>query len=440
VTPKGLPDFTLVSIIEPSSHDPGTAYLAANRYKLDDLKPYLFKTTDYGANWTLITDGIDADDFTRVIREDPMRPELLYAGTETGLYVSFNDGESWRKWQANFPVVPVRDMVVKDDDLVIATHGRAFWIFDDLAVLRQADSEVLAASAHLFQPEDAVRFREGIVGSPLRGQSPAGASGENPPAGAVIWYYLKDSGETVTLTIRDDSGTEVATFSSQEDPDRVGTPRNPPPDPIAAGVGLNRFVWDLRYPGPLQIPGAIYRRYDPIGPIAAPGRYEVELRTEGFRSTQSFEVLADPRLETTQEEFDELNRFLLSVRDEITSTHETIFGIRDLRDRLELQISSGDLGGAARRDGELVARELLIIEEQLIQFRAKATQDLINYPVRLNDKLSTLATLVEMSDSPPAAQDYELFDDLKVRIQEVEEQLDDLMENTDWTRIGMEVN
>jgi chromosome segregation ATPase len=145
-------------------------------------------------------------------------------------------------------------------------------------------------------------------------------------------------------------------------------------------------------------------------------------------------------LETTQEEFDELNRFLLSVRDEITSTHETIFGIRDLRDRLELQISSGDLGGAARRDGELVARELLIIEEQLIQFRAKATQDLINYPVRLNDKLSTLATLVEMSDSPPAAQDYELFDDLKVRIQEVEEQLDDLMENTDWTRIGMEVN
>jgi len=220
----------------------------------------------------------------------------------------------------------------------------------------------------------------------------------------------------------------------------VGTPRNPPPDPIAAGVGLNRFVWDLRYPGPLQIPGAIYRRYDPVGPIAAPGRYEVELRTDGFRSTQSFEVLADPRLETTQEEFDELNRFLLSVRDEITSTHETIFGIRDLRDRLELQISSGDLGGAARRDGERVARELLIIEEQLIQFRAKATQDLINYPVRLNDKLSTLATLVEMSDSPPAAQDYELFEDLKVRIQEVEEKLDDLMENTDWTRIGMEVN
>jgi photosystem II stability/assembly factor-like uncharacterized protein len=431
VTPEGFPEFTLVSIIEPSSHDPGTAYIAANRYKLDDLTPYLFKTMDYGANWTLITDGIEPDDFTRVVREDPTRPGLLYAGTETGLYVSFDDGASWRRWQSNFPVVPVRDMVVKDDDLVIGTHGRSFWIFDDLAVLRQADSGLFAAAAHLFQPEDPVRFREGVVETPLRGQSPPGASGENPPAGAVIWYHLQDPGQTVTLTFRDESGTEVATFSSVEDPDRVGTPRNPPPDPIAAEAGLNQFVWDLRYPGPLQIPGAIYRRYDPIGPIAAPGRYEVEMRTDGFRSTRSFEVLPDPRLETTQEEFDELNRFLLAVRDEITSTHETVFRIRDLRDRLEVQIDSGLSGEGARRDGERIARQLLIIEEKLIQFRAKATQDLINYPVRLNDKLSTLFTLVEKSDSPPAAQDYELFDDLKVRIQEVVAELDDLVETTD---------
>jgi chromosome segregation ATPase len=164
------------------------------------------------------------------------------------------------------------------------------------------------------------------------------------------------------------------------------------------------------------------------------------MRTDGFRSTRSFEVLPDPRLETTQEEFDELNRFLLAIRDEITSTHETVFRIRDLRDRLEVQIDSGLSGEGARRDGERIARQLLIIEEKLIQFRAKATQDLINYPVRLNDKLSTLFTLVEKSDSPPAAQDYELFDDLKVRIQEVVAELDDLVETTDWTRLGMEVN
>jgi hypothetical protein len=336
--------------------------------------------------------------------------------------------------------VPVRDLIVRDDDLVIATHGRSFWIFDDLAVLRQADSRILAASAHLFQPEDAVRFREGIAGSPLRGQSPAGASGENPPAGASVWYYLRDPGQTVALTFRDEFGTEVATFSSRPDPDRVGTPRNPPPDPIPSDAGLNRFVWDLRYPGPVQIPGAIYRRYDPIGPIAAPGRYEVEIRTEGFTSTQSFELLPDPRLDTTQEEFDEQNRFLLAVRDEITSTHETILRMRDLRDRLEAQIGTDLLGEDTRRDGERIAREFLIIEEQLIQFRAKATQDLINYPVRLNDKLSTLFTLVEMSDSPPAAQDYELFDELKVRIQAVIAELDELVETTDWRRFRMLVS
>jgi hypothetical protein len=336
--------------------------------------------------------------------------------------------------------VPVRDMVVKDDDLVIGTHGRSFWIFDDLAVLRQAEAGVFAASAHLFRPEDPVRFREGVVGTPLGGQSPPGASGENPPAGAIIWYHLKEAGETVTLTFRDETGTEVATFSSEEDPDRVGTPRNPVPDPIAAESGLNRFVWDLRYPGPLQIPGAIYRRYDPIGPIAAPGRYEVELQTGGFSSSQSFELLPDPRLDTSQEEFNELNRFLLAIRDEITSTHETVFRIRDLRDRIEIQIGSDLTDEDTRREAERIARELLIIEEQLIQFRAKATQDLINYPVRLNDKLSTLFTLVEKSDSPPAAQDYELFDDLKVRIQEVVAELDDLVETTNWSRIGMEVN
>jgi len=440
VTPDGFPDFTLVSIIEPSSHEPGTAYLAANRYKLDDLTPYFFKTSDYGENWTLITDGIEANDFARVIREDPTRPGLLYAGTETGLYLSFDDGGTWRRWESNFPVVPVRDMVVKDDDLVIGTHGRAFWIFDDLAVIRQASAEAFSAAAHLFNPENPVRFRDGISRSPLGGQSPHGAVGENPPAGAVLWYYLQEPGQTVTLTFRDASGIEVATFSSVENPDAVGTPRNPPPDPIAAEAGLNRFVWDLRYPGPLQIPGAIYRRYDPIGPIAPPGRYTVEMRAGGYRATQEFEVLADPRLDTTIEEFEALNRFLLAVRDEITSTHETVVRIRNLRDRIGVQTGGDDVSAEVRAAGERVARDLLIIEEKLIQFRAEATQDLINYPVRLNDKLSTLFTLVEFSDSSPAAQDYELFDDLKVRVGEVVEELDDLVDDTDWSELGMEVN
>ena len=223
-----------------------------------------------------------------------------------------------------------------------------------------------------------------------------------------------------------------------------GPPRssdlNPPPDPISAEAGLNQFVWNLRYPGPLQIPGAIYRRYDPIGPIAPPGQYEVEIQTDGYNATRTFEVLPDPRLDTTQEEFEELNRFLLAVRDEITSTHETVLEIRSLRERLEVQIDGAELGANATRDARQVVRELDIIEEQLIQFRAKATQDLINYPVRLNDKLSTVFTLVEMSDSPPAAQDYELFDELKERIVEVVDELDEFIDDTDWSVMGMEVD
>jgi hypothetical protein len=417
VTPKGFPEYTLVSIIDPSSHKAGTAYIAANRYKLDDLTPYLFKTTNYGKSWSLITDGIAELDYTRVIREDPVRPGLLYAGTETGLYLSFNDGSSWRKWDSNFPVVPVRDMVVKDDDLVIASHGRAFWIFDNLSVLRQATPKVLRTAAHLFQPEDPYRFRESVWRSPLRGQSPMGASGENPPNGAVIWYHLKNSGETVTLTFRDSKGDEVATFSSQKDPNQIGTPRNPPPDPLNNKAGLNQFVWDLRYPGPLQIPGAIYRRYDPVGPIAPPGQYEVEMRVGKIRSSHSFEILADPRLETTQDEFNEQHRFLLAVRDEITTTHEVVFRIREFRGPLESKVKGKLLSASKKRAQESIITELLVIEEQLNQFQAKATQDLINFPTRLDDKLSTLFTLVEMSDSPPTAQDYELFDDLKDRIQ-----------------------
>jgi photosystem II stability/assembly factor-like uncharacterized protein len=417
VTPKGFPEYTLVSIIDPSSHKPGTAYIAANRYKLDDLTPYLFKTTNYGKSWTLITDGIAENDYTRVIREDPVRPGLLYAGTETGLYLSFNDGSSWRRWDSNFPVVPVRDMIVKDDDLVIASHGRAFWIFDNLSVLRQTTPEVLSTSAHLFQPENPYRFRESVWGSPLRGQSPMGASGKNPPAGAVIWYHLRNSGETVTLSFRDSKGDQVATFSSQKDPNQIGTPRNPPPDPLKNKAGLNQFVWDLRYPGPLQIPGAIYRRYDPVGPIAPPGQYEVEMRVGKIRSSHSFEILADPRLETTQDEFNEQHRFLLAVRDEITTTHEVVFRIREFRGPLESKVKGKLLSASKKRAQESIITELLVIEEQLNQFQAKATQDLINFPTRLDDKLSTLFTLVEMSDSPPTGQDYELFDDLKDRIQ-----------------------
>ncbi|HSR43293.1 MAG TPA: hypothetical protein VLL48_13990, partial [Longimicrobiales bacterium] len=430
VTPAGLPEFTMISILEPSPHDPAAAYVAGTRYKLDDPRPFLYRTTDYGESWTAITDGIPDDDFTRVIRADPVRPGLLYAGTETGLYVSFDDGGSWRPFRMNLPVVPIRDLVVKDGDLVVATHGRSFWIFDDLHVVRQITDEVVASGAHLFRPPTTVRFREGVVGSALRGESPPGAEGENPPAGLRVHYYLSEHppGE-VTLEFREEGGAVIRAFSSA--PGRDARLRVP------SEAGMNRFVWDTRYPGPLEIPGAIYRRYDPTGPLAPPGRYEVALTVAGRTRVQPVEIVKDPRLETTRAGFDELHEFLLAVRDEITATHETVLEIRELRAQVRGALEAGRVPGAARAEAEEAIESLYVIEEKLIQFRAEATQDLIDFPVRLNDKLSTLFTLVEMSDDPPAEQDYELFRSLRERVDEQEARFRRLVDAIDWSRLGL---
>jgi len=432
VTPAGLPEFTMISILDPSPHDPAGAYVAGTRYKLDDPRPFLYRTKDYGESWTPITDGIPADDFTRVIRADPVRPGLLYAGTETGLYLSYDDGESWRPFRMNLPVVPIRDLVVKGGDLIVATHGRSFWIFDDLHVIRQVTDEVAASSVHLFRPDTTVRFREGVVRSPLRGESPPGAEGENPPAGLRVHYYLGEAvpGE-VTLEFREAGGSAIQTYSSAPTDD--AGPRVP------TDAGMNRFVWDTRYPGPLEIPGAIYRRYDPTGPLAPPGSYEVVLTVGGRTHVQTVEIVKDPRLETSQAGFDELHEFLLAVRDEITSTHETVLEIRELRAEIRGALEAGRVPGSARAEAEEAIESLYVIEEKLIQFRAEATQDLIDFPVRLNDKLSTLFTLVEMSDEPPARQDYELFRSLRERVDEQRDRFRSLLEATDWSRIGVAV-
>ncbi|MBI4540854.1 MAG: glycosyl hydrolase [Gemmatimonadetes bacterium] len=414
VTPKDLPEFTMISIIEPSPHDAAAAYVAATRYKLDDLTPYLYKTSDYGRTWNKITNGIRENDFTRVIREDPQRRGLLYAGTETGAYVSIDDGGRWQPLQLNLPLVPIHDMEVKGNELAIATHGRSFWILDGLHVLRQLTGEVLASTVHLFQPEPVVRFREGSVGAVARpGGTEAGSTavGTNPPNGVVIYYYLGQppAGE-VTLTITDATGEVVRRFARTSS----GAPE------IAAQVGLNRFVWEnMRYPGPLALEGAIFRRHNPRGPLLPPGSYRVTLAIGGASQARDFEVGKDPRIDMTPAQYAELHRFLLAVRDKITETHQVVLRIRGLRSDVEAAVRNAEAAGRGRdasRAAEAITRELYRIEEQLIQFRAKATQDLINYPTRLNDKLSTLFGLTELSDAPPTAQAHELFRDLSARV------------------------
>src|SRR5690348_9895969 len=334
VTPKGLPPGGRVQNIEPSPHRAGGAYVAVLRYLLGDFKPYIYKTDDYGKTWTLLTtgsNGIPADAPTRVVREDPDRPGLLYAGTEFGMYVSFDDGAHWRSLQLNLPVTPVTDIAVHRNDLVLSTQGRAFWILDDLAPLHQLSDAVVAERAHLFKPRTAIRYhyRAGF-GGPESDRGAGDDLPEYPPAGAMIDYWLASSGTPVTIDILDAKGAVIRSFSSDSTRDtsaaRVGTPRLP------ARAGLNRIVWDMSYPGPWSA-GAGGRRGG-SGPMAAPGRYTVRLTSNGQSSTQPLDLVADPRVlkdGITQQVLDDQLAFNLKLRDLVSDANRLGERLREAR-------------------------------------------------------------------------------------------------------------
>ncbi len=399
VTPPGLPEFALVSIIDPSPHDPAVAYVAATRYKLQDNHPYLYKTADYGKTWTTITTGIPDTDFTRVIREDPVRRGLLYAGTETGVYVSLDDGGHWQSMRLNLPVVPVHDLIVKDGDLLAATHGRSFWILDDVALLRQFDQTTVAARVEVFKPRTTIRFRQG---SSLAGGfgGPGANDGQNPPSGVVVPFYLKDTpAEAVTLTIvRDKDGAteDVRTITMQP----TGAPpaaapaapespfRRPASRPAMVRAGANTYVWDMRYPGPNEIPGVVHQGRA-LGPLAAPGTYRVELTIGGRTFTQSFAIVKDPRVTYTDADLEQQLRFLLTQRDELTETMNVVRQIREMRTKAEEMVAAAKkTADSARRVATLdqamkaLNDKLYPLEERLVQYRARAGQDSDQLPDR----------------------------------------------------------
>src|SRR5581483_4168321 len=336
VTPPTLPEWALISIIEASPHDPATAYVAATCYKQDNFKPYLFKTNDYGQTWTEIVTGIPDNDFTRVIREDPSRRELLFAGTETGIYVSFDDGAHWQSLRLNLPVVPIHDLVIKGDDLIVATHGRSFWVLDDISPLRQVNDEVREARVHLFEPRPTTRFLTSFsYGSPstsgknftylgpfhvvYRQQETATGekvkryldAGQNPPDGVIIHYFLREQPqEELTLTFLDASGNIIKTFSSEEkkgqthvDGDKGTGKEEEKKEPrVPKAAGANRFVWNMRYPNPIGIEGDKESEEIMKGPQVPPGVYQVQLKLGEQSYTQSFEVRKDPRVTASQED------------------------------------------------------------------------------------------------------------------------------------------
>ncbi len=450
VTPQDLPKWGLISIIEPSPHDPATAYLAATCYKSDDFQPYLLKTNNYGQTWTKITTGIRANDFTRVIREDPIRRGLLYAGTETGIHVSFDDGGHWQSLQLNLPVVPIHDLVVKDDDLVVATHGRSFWILDDITPLRVMNEEVQNAAAYLFKPRPTSKFltnwgfaRPASTGKFYRGtgatmvtairkHKPNGEivdynldAGQNPPDGVLVSYYFKQkpAGE-VKLTFLDAEGkAEIHTFSSEVGQEEPITDEAAPPAKteeqgkkevyIPKEVGSNRFIWNMRYPEATKVEGYVGGEGALAGPTVPPGMYQVRLTVGDQTYTQQFQVAKDSRLSVTEEDLQAQFELRFKIWQKLSETHEAINKIRSIRRQIEdweRRTQSQEEYKEVSNASNPLKEKISAIEEELIQVKAKARQDTLNHPAKLNSKLAALGGTIGGAHAAPTKQEYELYD------------------------------
>jgi photosystem II stability/assembly factor-like uncharacterized protein len=425
VTPPDLPEFALISIIDPSPHDSAVAYVAATRYKLQDNHPYLYKTTDYGKTWTKITTGIPDTDFTRVVREDPVRRGLLYAGTETGVYVSFDDGGHWQPMRLNLPVVPVHDLIIKNSDLLAATHGRSFWILDNVGLLRQFNQTTLSAPVELFQPRETIRFRAGAA---LAGGFGGGGAndGQNPPNGVVIPFYVKDKpGTPATLTIlRDSAGTPEKVWTTTLQPADPAPPaapeapsspfRRPPARAAVVRAGANTVVWDMRYPGAEELANAVHQGRA-LGPLAAPGSYRVQLTIGDRTLTQPFTIVRDPRLSYSDADLEQQLRFLLAARDKLTETMTVVRRIREMRTSAQQMVDEAKKKADSMRRITALDKamkdlndKLYPLEERLVQYRARAGEDLINYPTGIDSKLARLIDFASMADAPPTQGQQEL--------------------------------
>jgi photosystem II stability/assembly factor-like uncharacterized protein len=423
VTPKDLPEWSQINSIDASAHDPGTAYVAATMYKSDDFRPYLYKTSDFGKTWKKIVNGIPETHFTRVVREDPNHKGLLIAGTEFGLYLSMDDGENWKPFQLNLPVTPITDVAFhkREHELVVATQGRSFYVLDDVPLLYQLNGSVNSEDAHLFQPKDAYRFGAGGRGGGGGGRG-GPAVGENPPAGVVVYYWLKNRPQgDVTLEILDSAGKLVKRFSSKEVPppaapadDEEEPFARPPAARLSAQAGMNRFVWNLRYPDATTFPGLIMWAGSVIGPRASPGKYQARLTVNGKSQTQGFEVKKDPRLEATPEDYAKQLSLSLQLRDKLSETNQGVIEIRELRKQLEEYGKRSDkrVSDAAK---ELI-KKLTAVEEDLYQTRNRASEDPLNYPIKLNNKLAHVLMVVQSSDNQPTAQSYMVYEDLATQV------------------------
>ncbi len=400
ITPSELPEFARISLIEASRHQNGVAYVAANRYQMDDQAPYVYKTADYGKTWTKIVEGVAPTHFARQLREDPARRGLLYLGTEHGVYVSFDDGSHWQMLQLNLPDTPIHGVNVAEHDLVIGTHGRGFYVLDDISILRQATPALTTEALHLFDPRDALRGRDGTL---------------------RIDYFLAKDADLVTVEFLDGQGQVIRSLKGD-----AKAPRREPsaeeqlmemflgPAPrVEFKKGLNRLNWDLRYEGSVVFPGMIMWAATPQrGPVAPPGTYSVRVTANGQTKTQEFTVGIDPRLTgVTAAHLEEQFTFAKQIRDKVSEANSAVIQVRSLRDQVKERIEKVP----PRRRAEIqklvdgLMQPLTAVEEEVYQVKLHAFEDPLNYPIKLNNKIAALAGVVGSADARPTDQSYEVY-------------------------------
>lgn len=413
VTPNEMPKWLMINSIDPDPFVKGGAYIAGTLYKAGDYQPYLYKTKDYGKTWTKITSGIPNDEFTRVVRADPEKQGLLYAGTEAGMYISFDDGASWTPFQLNLPVVPITDLTIKENNLIAATQGRAFWMIDDLTVLHQLSDQLKTTNHHLYKPQKTYR-----IGGRSRESLTAGT---NRASGVMVHYYLKDtaSSDTVALSFHEPNGKTIATFSNHPD-------KKKKEGKLTVKPGTNLFTWDMRYSDAEGFDGMILWWASLNGPKAVPGKYEVKLSVDGNEQVQPFELIKDPRSSATQKDLQAQFDFLIEVRDKLSETNKAVEKIREAKTQIQDVMKKTEVD-TIKTYGKSMIAELKEIEEALYQTKNRSGQDPLNFPIKLNNRLGHLNSLMAMGDNPPTESAKKFRAEITAEIDQYLKQLDQLV-------------
>lgn len=414
VTPKKMPEWMMINCIEVDPFTAGGAYVVGTRYKSGDYTPYIYKTEDYGKTWKLITKGIASEHFTRVLRVDPKRKGLLYAGTENGMYISFDDGANWNSFQLNLPIVPITDLAVKNDNLIAATQGRSFWIIDDLTPLHQLNDRLISNELFLYKPMDSYR----MGGSSRKSKT----AGQNHPGGVLVNYFVKNVEETdtISLSFYDNSGKHIKTFSTKPDKKQYE-------QELKVKKGSNQFNWNMQYPDAEKVKGMILWWASLSGPKALPGVYKVNLSKNGqVASEQTFTLIKDPRSSAAPEDLQAQFSFIIEIQEKLTEIHKTLKNITKVKvqvKQLKASITDKEKNKEIIELADTIVKELTKYENELYQTKSKSSQDPLNFPIKLNNKLAHLNSLSSIGDYKPTDQSVaykneviELIDDELAKI------------------------